>query len=906
MNPNWNHIVREHLAALRLPPERESEIVEELALHLEAAYEDALAAGLSEAEAEARAVQGYDWRLLECEVRRAEQPLAVRAWQPPLELIECKGGMRMESLLQDLRFGARMLMKQPGVTLIAALTLALGIGANTALFSVINAILLRPLPYAKSEELVQVFEANAQQNHTRFSFSMANFVDHRDQQTSFEQMAAYARMDGALTGVGEPERIQAAFVSPALLPLLRVQPSLGRGFLAEEETRGKNAVTILSHSLWSRRFGADPRIINQPITLSGETFTVVGVLPPHFQFPDPFGANPLSDSAPKVDLLIALAYDRMNLGDRGSHYFQVIGRLKPGVTPAQAQSELRAIAGRLEQQYPDRNKGWTINVFGLQDEVVRAIRPALQLLLAAVGFVLLIACANVSNLLLARAGDRQKEMAVRLALGAPRTRLLRQLLTEGLLLSLLGGTAGLALAYLAIRAFAGFSPADVPRVDEIRLDGAALLFTFGTTTLASVLFGLIPALQASKPDVQEALKEGGRSAGSGRRRARGLLVVTEVALSLLLLIGAGLMIRSFIGLQRVHLGFRTDNLLTMKLALPIAKYNEPQKRATFYQQAIERIKALPGVQSVGAVTDLPLTGESDVYGINIEGRPREKAWDDAEWRAINTDYFRTMGISMVGGREFTERDNQGAPEVVIINETAARRWWPGEEPIGKRVRLYDDEQLTWREIIGVVRDIKHFGPQARITAEIYVPFLQRPREAMTLVAHTSGQPELLATAMRAAVQSVDKEQPVYRVRTMERFLSDAVASPRATAFLLVVLAFAALALAAVGIYGVMVYAVTQRTHEIGIRMALGARGGDVLAMVIKQGMRLAGIGVTIGLVAAFVLTRLMKDLLFGVRPTDPATFVALALLLIGVAMLACYLPARRATKVDPLTALRHE
>ncbi len=842
-------------------------------------------------------------------------------WRNKLDLLRRSVGAFWDALLlqprrledemfQDLRYGARTMLKAPGFTTVAILTLALGIGANTALFSVVNAILLRPLPYAEPAALVQIWEANAQQNYTRFSFSLANFVDHRDQQTSFEQMAAYFRRDASLTGAGEPERVQIAVVSPALLLLLRVQPLLGRGFLPGEETPGKRRVVILSHGLWSRRFGADPQIINQPITLGGNAFTVVGVLPPHFQFPNPFGVNPLSDSAPRVDLLAPLAYDPRDLGDRGSHFLLVIGRLKPRVTPAQAQAELRAIAGRLEQQYPDRNKGWTINVFGLQDEVVRAIRPALLLLLAAVGFVLLIACANVSNLLLARAAARQKEMAVRLALGAPRARLLRQLLTESLLLSLMGGAAGLALAYWAIRAFAGFSPANVPRADEIRLDSLALLFTFGATTLASVLFGLIPALHASKPDVQEALKEGGRSAwaGAGRHRTRSLLVVAEVALSLLLLIGAGLMIRTFISFQRVNPGIRTDHLLTMKLALPYAKYREPQQQAAFFQQAMERIKALPGVQSVGAVSDLPLSGDGGVYTFTIEGRPSTSTQDDpvAVWRAVNPDYFRTMGMQLRRGREFTERDQPSAPEPVIINETLARRFWPGEDPIGKRVQIYDLEPRPWREIVGVINDIKSVELSADPAPEIYVPFSQRPRTAMTLIARTTVKPEELAAAMRAAIQSVDKEQPVYRVRTMEQFFSDVVAAPRATMFLLGVLAVAALILAAVGIYGVMAYAVTQRTHEIGIRMALGARGDDVLRMVVKQGMRFALAGVAIGLAAAFALTRLMKDLLFGVRPTDPATFAALALLLTGVALLACYLPARRATRVDPLIALRHD
>src|SRR5262249_55809185 len=547
-------------------------------------------------------------------------------WRNKLDLLRRSVGAFWDALLlqprrledemfQDLRYGARTMLKAPGFTTVAILTLALGIGANTALFSVINAILLRPLPYAKPEELVQIYEANAQQNYTRFSFSLANFVDHRDQQTSFEQMAAYFRRDFNLTGVGEPERVQAAVVSASFLPLLRVQPMLGRAFLTEEEMPGKHRVVALSHGLWQRRFGANPQIINQPITLGGNAFTVVGVLPPRFQFPDPFGANPLSDAAPKADALTPLAYDPKDLGDRGSHFLRVIGRLKPGVPPAQAEAELRAIAGRLEQQYPDRNKGWTVNVFGLQDEVTRAIRPALLLLLEAVGFVLLIACVNVSNLLLARAAVRQKEMAIRQALGAPRVRLLRQLRTESLLLAVLGGMSGLALAHWAVRAFLAFSPSSVPRTDEIRLDGLALLFTFGITTLASALFGLLPALQTSKPDVQETLKEGGRSAGAGtsRQRTRSLLVIAEVALSLLLLVGAGLMIRTFISYQRVNPGFRTDHLLTMKVALPAAKYREPQQRAAFFEQAIERIKALPGVQAVGAVSDLPLSADGGVF-----------------------------------------------------------------------------------------------------------------------------------------------------------------------------------------------------------------------------------------------------------------------------------------------------
>lgn len=888
----WWKALRARIRALRDSDAVHREIDEEMRFHLDMRTEENVRRGMSPEDARREAERRFGGLM-----RIKEMGYEVR------------GGGFVEILRQDLRYGVRMLLKHPGFTFVAVLTLALGIGVNTALFSVVNAVLLRPLPYAEPERLVQVYEANAQQGYERFSFSLANFVDHRDQQTGFEQMSAYFRRDANLTGAGEPERVQVAVVSASFFPLLRVQPLLGRGFLTEEGTLGKHRVAVLSYGLWQRRFGADPGILNQPVTLSGNVYTVVGVLPADFQFPDPFGSNPLSEAAPKVDLLAPLAYDPKDLGDRGSHFLQVLARLKPGVELGQAQTELRAIAGRLEKQYPDRNKGWTVNAFALQDEVVRTVRPALLLLLAAVAFVLLIACANVSNLLLARAAARQKEMAIRLALGAPRARLLRLLLTESLLLALAGGAAGLALAYCAMRAFISFSPANVPRTDEISLDGMALLFTFGITLLTSIAFGLLPTLQASKPGVHTTLKEGGRQGGNraGRPRTRRLLVVAEVALSLLLLIGAGLMIRTFISFQRVNPGFRTENLLTMKLALPFKKYPKPEQQVAFYQQVIERVRGLPGVQGVGAVSDLPLA-EGGVFSFIIEGRASASAQDDpvAVWRAINPDYFRTMDMRLRRGREFTEHDHPGAVEVIVINETMAASFWPGEDPIGKRIQIYDMQPMPWREIVGVVNDTKEAGLGAPTRPEIYVPFSQRPRAAMTLIAHTAAGPEQLAGAMRAAVQAVDPEQPVYRVSTMEQFFSAEVAVPRATMFLMGALAVAALVLAAVGIYGVMAHAVTQQTHEIGIRTALGATQRDVLRLVVGQGMTLTLIGVVIGLVGAFALTRLMTSLLFGVSATDPATFTVIALLLTGVALFACYIPARRATKVDPLAALRYE
>src|SRR5689334_19681821 len=688
----WWKAFRDRIRALRDSEAVHREIDEEMRFHLDMRAEENVRRGMSPEDARREAERRFG-RL----TRIKEMGYEVR------------GGGFMETLGQDLRYGGRMLRKHPGFTFIAVLTLALGIGVNTALFSVVNAVLLRPLPYAQPEQLVQLYEANAQNGYDRFSFSLANFVDHRDQQSGFEQMAAYFRRDANLTGAGEPERVQLAIVSASFFPLLRVQPLLGRGFLTEEETVGKHRVAVLGYGLWQRRFGADPGILNQPVTLGGNVYTVVGVLPADFQFPDPFGINPLSEAAPKVDLLAPLAYDPKDLGDRGSHFLQVLARLKSGVELGQAQTEQNAIADRLAEQYPDRNKGWTVNIFGLQDEVVRNVRPALLLLLAAVAFVLLIACANVSNLLLARAAARQKEMAIRLALGAPRARLLRLLLTESLLLALAGGAFGLALAYLAMRAFISFSPATIPRTNEIHLDGMALLFTFGITLLTGVAFGLLPALQVSKPNVHTTLKEGGRQTGNraGRPRTRRLLVVAEVALSLLLLIGAGLMIRTFISFLHVNPGFRTDNLLTMKLALPYKKYPKPQQQLAFYQQVIERVRALPGVQGVGAVSDLPLA-EGGVFSFIIEGRPSASPQDDpvAVWRAINPDYFRTMGMQLRRGREFTEHDQPGAVEVIVINETMAATFWPGEDPIGKRVQIYDAEAMPWREIVGVVNDTK--------------------------------------------------------------------------------------------------------------------------------------------------------------------------------------------------------
>jgi putative ABC transport system permease protein len=901
MNPNWKQIVREHLAVLRLPPERESEIVEELALYLEAAYEDALAAGLSEVEAEARAVQNYDWRLLECEVRRAEQPLAARTLQAPMEVIEQTVGMRMESFIQDLRFGVRMLMKSPGFTLIAVLTLALGIGANTALFSVINGVLLRPLAYHDPDRLVWLGHKAAKPNQAS-AISPPTFVDYRNQCQSFENLTALMYGTGFnLTGDGEPERLQGRRVSANFFDTLGVAPALGRGFLAEEDAPERNRVVVLSHGLWQRRFGADQDIVGKALRLDGQSFTVVGIMPAAFRWQTDELWTPL-----------ALGPEIFTPRGRGSEFLQAIARLKPQVTLQQAQAEVSGVAAQIVRQNPKAyptGSDFIAQVKSLHEDVVSDVRLTLLVLFGAVCFVLLIACSNVANLLLARASARRKEIAVRASLGASRFRLIRQMLTESLSLALLSGLGGLLLARLGIDLLLALNPANLPRLQEIAVDARALGFLLGLALLALLLCGLAPALQASKTDLQETLKEGDRGASAGRQRTRSLIVVAEVAMSLVLLAGAGLMIRSFLRLTHVDPGFAPDHVLTAHVGLPASKYPEPPQRRAFFQQTLERIRALPGVISAGAVDVLPLGGGVRSATFAIEGRatgPNE-APPHSDIRTIAPGYFQTMKIPLLKGRDFTEQDNADGRNVAMIDETLARLYWPGEDPIGKRLNLRFADNLTgWREIVGVVESVKHKGLDAEYKGQIFYPLAQGGTSGMYLVARTTADPLSLVSAVRGAIRTVDPERPVYRVRTMEQIVADAVAQPRLTMLLLGAFAVLALVLAAVGIYGVLSYAVTQRTHEIGIRMALGARQRDVLKLVVKHGMLLTLLGALLGLIASFALTRFMQTLLFGISPNDPLTFIAVAFLLAGVALIACYIPARRATKVDPLTSLRHE
>jgi putative ABC transport system permease protein len=809
----------------------------------------------------------------------------------------------MGALLQDIRYGARMLWKSPGFTLVAIFTLALGIGANSAIFSVVNTVLLRPLAFRNPETLVRVKGELKKQGVDLEPLSYPDFVDLKAQSQALEHVAAYTQTTGALTGGSEPERLRGANVSADLFPLLGVEPFIGRAFSPEEDRVGSNAVVVLSHALWQRRFGSDPRVVGQEIMLNGRSTTVVGVMPPDFNFP--------IQSAQR-DYWMPLA---PSVGERaeqrGSHYLNVIGRLKPGYTLAQAEGETVALSKRLEEQYAETNTGFSLAVVSAHEDVVKDVKPALLILLGAVGFVLLIACANVANLLLARAAGRAKEIAIRTALGAGRLRIVRQLLTESVLLSLVGGTLGLLIAVWGVDLLVASSPADIPRVKEIGLDMRVLVFTLLISVVTGIIFGLVPALQSSKLDLNESLKEGGRGSTEGlrRNRVRSLLVVSEVALSLVLLISAGLLIKSFMRLRDVNPGFNPNNVLAVNISLPPAKYADEPRQAAFFRDVLERIKATPGVVSAGAVFTLPLSGSNRANTFDIAGRPPANPGEapEANDRVATPDYFRAMGIPLLKGRVFTERDDADAPPVSIINESFARRFFAGEDPLGKRIVTDSDRFPQGSEIIGVVGDVRHKSLDAEGGAELYRSYLQSPERSMSLVVRTEqADPTSIASSIRSIVQQVDKDQPLSNIQTMDQLLADSVARRRFNMLLLGIFASVALLLAAIGIFGVMNYSVTQRTHEIGIRMALGAQAGDVLRMVVGQGMALAFIGVALGLIASFVITRVMSNLLFGVSATDPVTFAGVSLLLSVIALLACYIPARRATRVEPIIALRYE
>jgi len=806
----------------------------------------------------------------------------------------------MDNYLRDLRYAVRMLIKNPGFTLVAVLALALGIGANTTIFSVVNSLLLRPLPYKNAERLVTLWQDHrALGGPEREWASPDNFYDWRDKNQVFDHVSAVAGWGPTLTGLGEPEDLIGAAVSHDTFSLLGIEPAQGRSFRPEEDQPGAERVVVLSDRLWSRRFNSDPDVLGKSVTLGGEAFTVIGIMPPRF-------TQPL---VPNAELWRTL---RPVLGPRcgrGCLTIRVLARLSPGATIDRARSEMSALAAHLAEEYPQANKGVGMTIVGLQEQIVGRFKLALLVLLAAVGLVLLIACANVANLLLARASAREKEFAIRSALGANRRRLIRQLLTESVLLSVTGGTLGLLLAFWMLDALKTLSPQATPRVSEIGIDLPVLGFTLAVALFTGLAFGLVPALQTSKPNLNQTLNEGRGTGDSSRRsRLRSILVVSEIAIAMMLLIGAGLLMKSFVNLMNVNPGFRPGNVLTMSVVLPRPRYPEQTRWVSFYDQLLERIGRLPGVESVGAVSSLPLSGGGTDSDFMIEGRPEAGPGEQpvAWYSSVSPGYFATMGIRVVKGRVFTEQDRAESPPAIVITEAMAKRYFPDEEPLGKRIGNSNGGQIAWREIVGVVADVKHFGLDTDARPTMYLPHAQVPVRFMSLTIHTASEPLRIVADVRRQVSDLDGNLAVSNILTMDQLVSQSVADPRFILVLLASFAGIALLLAALGIYGLISYSVTQRTHEIGLRMALGAEASDVLRMVVGHGALMASIGVGIGMACAFALTRLMSSLLFDVSATDPAIFASIGLLLMGVALAASFVPARRAIRVDPMIALRYE
>ncbi|HEX4630374.1 MAG TPA: ABC transporter permease [Chthoniobacterales bacterium] len=801
----------------------------------------------------------------------------------------------MNTLLQDIRYGLRMLFKYKGFTAVAVIALGLGIGANTAIFSLVNGVLLRPLPFPNAERITYFEGNNPSSGINESNISFRDFTDWSQQTDLFASTAAYWTASSNLGADGaEPERVPRAGVTNGFFAVLGVQPFLGRAFVPEEDKPGTISVAIISHGLWKRRFGSDPAIVGKQVQISSRPITILGVMPPGFEYPE------------QTQIWVPSAVN-ISEESRDNRSWSAIGRLNPGIDLKQAQTQLSAINARLAEQFRETNKGWDVKLWTLHERLVREVKPSLLALLGAVGLVLLIACANVANLLLARSAARQKEIAIRAAMGASRGRVLRQMLTESVLLSAIGGIAGLLLSFWLTDVLMSIVPEGAPRPEHVGIDYRVLTFALGVSALTGILFGIVPALQASKLDVTSALKEGGRG-GEGHRRtsARSLLLISEVALSLMLLVGAGLLIKSFLRLQEVRPGFNQHNVLMGMVALPGAKYKD-QQFAEFFRQLKERLDVAPGVQAVGGAINIPLaaSGYSIGRGFIPEGRPLSRDETiDANYSTITGDYFKALQIPLLVGRIFELRDNAEAQKVVIINEFAAKRYFGSPAAaIGKRLTIWRDEQFP-REIIGVVGDTKASSLTGENGAQVYVPHAQDPQwNFMAMVIRTAGDPAAFATTLRREVQAIDKDQPIYNVRTMDDVVMNSLGTRRVSMQLFAVFAGAALLLAAIGIYGVMAYSVTQRTQEIGIRMALGAQKSDVLGLVIRQGMMLSVIGVMVGIAGAFALTRLIANLLFGVAATDPLTFFAIPVLLLFVALVACYLPARRAARLDPKIAL---
>ena len=886
----WLNILAARLRALLGRESVISDIDEELRLHVELETEANVLRGMSPGDARRAALRSFG------------NFDSVRD-----TAYEVRGGGLMETFLQDVRYGARVLAKNKGFTAVAVLTLALGIGANTAIFSVVNELLLRPLPYSDAERIVMLWEVTPEgrrQNTT----SRANFRAWREQAASFEAMAAFTDQRVSLTGGGEPEEVSVQFARPELFRVLGVEAALGR-VLTDEDARPGSAAVVLGHGLWKRRFGGDPGVIGKPITLNGQPVNVVGVLPRDFQW----HIRQRSGTGRQAEIwsVLTMPPPGEGAGERG-RFLSVVGRLKPGVSFERAEAELKTIHARLAQDNQQYNKGYTAEVIPLREQFYGNVRTALWVLLGAVGLVLLIACANVANLLLSRVAAREKEIALRTALGARRTRVIRQLLTESLLLSLMGSLAGLLVAWWGIGALVAISPRELTHLQGVGINLTVLAWTLGISLLTGVVFGIAPALEATRLNLNDALKEGGKGAeghNSRSRRLRGALVVTEVALALMLLASAGLLVRSFLRMQKIDTGFETENMLTMVLRLPGAKYKEDAQVVTFFRQAMERVRALPGVRSAGMVNFLPLYGGlGSATGFHIDGQPTPPPGEGpgANVRVANAGYFSAMGIPLLRGRNFTDQEDGEARRVVIVSESLARKYFPGEDPVGKRIKVFMAEDPPWLEIVGVVGDVRYDSLTDDAAPTVYEPHPELTYEFMTLVIRTEGDPEAMVPAVRRELSAIDPDQPVSDVRTMKQVMADTVGRARFNTLLLGLFAGLATLLAAVGIFGVMNYSVTLRTREIGLRMALGAQPARVLMLVLRQGLALTLIGIGVGLAGALALTRVMSGLLYGVEATDPATFAAIVPLLAVVSLVACYIPARRATRVDPLTALKYE
>jgi len=805
--------------------------------------------------------------------------------------------------MSDLRFAFRQLLKNPGFTVVAVLTLALGIGANTAIFSVVYGVLLKPLPYREPEQLIRVFESSA--GAPKFPMSAGDFQDYREQNTTLAGLALYTRQDLELSKDDKPELLSALRISSGFFDVLGVRPMLGREFRREDEAPGNHHVVILSNGLWQRRFQSDPGVIGKPIVLTGEAFTVVGVMPPGV--PHVGGDYRSMPHGETVDFWWPVTLRPQD--SRGSHYLNAVGRVKPGVLLEQTSADLSVIADRLARQFPDTNGGFRIAIQALHEEIVGRARTTLLVLQGAVFFVLLIACVNVANLLLARSAAREREMAVRAALGAGRWRVARQLLTESLLMAAVSSAAGILLAQCGMIALAKLGSEQLPRLQGVHLDEHVLCFTLALTLLTGLLFGLAPALQGGKANLNGLLKEGGRTGIGGRqRRLRDTLVAAEVALALLLLVGTGLLVRSFWRLQLTAAGFNPERVLTAVVSLPYASYSNRTNSVRFHRQLLERLAARPGVESVGLTSDLPWTGYDENNSFSIEGKtfPPNNG-PGGRYHFVSSDYFRTVGVPLIAGRFFNSDDSLERQPVVLINRSLAERYWPGENAVGKRITFTSEpKEQDWRTVVGVVGDVKDHPDSSAAVPAFYWSLAQIPIRQVTLAVRTTAEPAGMLVAVRDEVHKLDKDVPLADVKTLEMIAARAVAGRRFTFWLAGGFAATALALAVIGIYGVLSYLVAQRTREIGVRMALGAQSRDVISLTLKQGMGPMLVGVALGLAGAFALTRLMSSLLFEVSATDPETFVVSALLLIFVAWLPCWLPARRAARVDPMEALRHE